>query len=146
MAITPIDAAAMPPAAGASIASRFGEITPVFAAAFGTGVDVGLLLGARIAQARAFATSTRSGRCAGVVRQPGVHAIITSEARLAIAAPGHPGFRQISRDWESEAAIHAAWADEIKQRSGDLKDGSVRGLSIEEARRIVASEPADDDR
>lgn len=47
---------------------------------------------------------------------------------------------------ESEVAIHAAWADEIKQRSGDLKDGSVRGLSIEEALRIVASEPADDDR
>ena len=47
---------------------------------------------------------------------------------------------------ESEAAIHAAWADEVKQCSGDLKDGSVRGLSIEEARRIVASEHADDDR
>jgi putative addiction module component (TIGR02574 family) len=47
---------------------------------------------------------------------------------------------------ESEVAIHGAWADEIKQRSGDLKDRSVRGLSIEEARRIVASEPADDDR
>jgi len=47
---------------------------------------------------------------------------------------------------ESEVVIHAAWADEIKQRSGDLKDGSVRGWSIEEARRIVASEPADDDR
>ena len=47
---------------------------------------------------------------------------------------------------ESEVAIHAAWADEIKQRSSDLKDGSVRGLSIKEARRIVASEPADDDR
>jgi hypothetical protein len=31
-------------------------------------------------------------------------------------------------------------------RSGDLKDGSVRGLSIEEARRIVASDRADDDR
>jgi hypothetical protein len=43
-------------------------------------------------------------------------------------------------------AIHAAWADEIQQRSGDLKDGAVRGLSIAEARRIVASDPADDDR
>jgi hypothetical protein len=68
MAITPTDAAAMPPAAGASIASRFGEITPAFAAPFGAGVDVGLLLGARNAQARAFATSTRSGRCTGVIR------------------------------------------------------------------------------
>jgi putative addiction module component (TIGR02574 family) len=47
---------------------------------------------------------------------------------------------------ETEVAIHAAWADEIQKRSGDLKDGSVRGLSIEEARRIVASDPPDDDR
>ena len=47
---------------------------------------------------------------------------------------------------ESEVAIHAAWADEIKQRSVDVRDRSVRGLSIAEARRIVASEPADDDR
>ena len=47
---------------------------------------------------------------------------------------------------EGEAAIHAAWAEEIQQRSRELHDGSVRGLSIEEARRIVASDPADDDR
>jgi len=37
MAIAPNDAAAKPPAAGASVASRFGEITPAFTAAFGTG-------------------------------------------------------------------------------------------------------------
>ena len=42
--------------------------------------------------------------------------------------------------------VQDAISYEIQQRSGDLKDGSVRGLSIEEARRIVASEPADDDR
>ncbi|MBA3452329.1 MAG: addiction module protein [Deltaproteobacteria bacterium] len=47
---------------------------------------------------------------------------------------------------ESEAAIHAAWAEEVQQRSRELKDGSVRGLSIEEARRLVASDPADDER
>jgi len=47
---------------------------------------------------------------------------------------------------ESKVAIHAAWAHEVQQRSDDLKDGSVRGLSIEEARRIVASDRADDDR
>lgn len=47
---------------------------------------------------------------------------------------------------DSEAAIHAAWADEILQRSRELQDGSVRGLNIEEARSIVASELADDDR
>jgi hypothetical protein len=37
MATSPADAAEKPPAAGASIASRFGEITPAFAAAFGAG-------------------------------------------------------------------------------------------------------------
>jgi putative addiction module component (TIGR02574 family) len=47
---------------------------------------------------------------------------------------------------ESDVAIHAAWADEIQQRSSDLKEGSVRGLSVEEARRIIVSDPADDDR
>lgn len=47
---------------------------------------------------------------------------------------------------EAEAAINAAWAEEIVRRSRDLQDGSVRGLSVEEARHIVASDPADDDR
>lgn len=47
---------------------------------------------------------------------------------------------------DSEAAIHAAWADEISQRSRELQGGSVRGLNIEEARSIVASGLADDDR
>lgn len=47
---------------------------------------------------------------------------------------------------DSEVAIHAAWADEIRRRSRELQDGSVRGLSVEEARSIVASGPADDDR
>lgn len=47
---------------------------------------------------------------------------------------------------DSEAAIHAAWADEIQRRSRELQDGSVRGLSIEGARSIVASSLADDDR
>lgn len=47
---------------------------------------------------------------------------------------------------DSEASIHAAWADEIHRRSRELQDGSVRGLSVEEARSIVASGTADDDR
>jgi putative addiction module component (TIGR02574 family) len=47
---------------------------------------------------------------------------------------------------DSETAIHAAWAEEIQRRSRELQDGSVRGLSIEEARSIVASGLADDDR
>jgi predicted trehalose synthase len=47
---------------------------------------------------------------------------------------------------ESDAAMSAAWADEVQRRSRELEDGSVRGLSVEEARRMVASDPADDDR
>jgi putative addiction module component (TIGR02574 family) len=47
---------------------------------------------------------------------------------------------------DGEAAIHAARAEEVQQRSRELSDGSVRGLSIDEARRIVTSDPADDDR
>jgi putative addiction module component (TIGR02574 family) len=47
---------------------------------------------------------------------------------------------------ESEAAIQAAWADEVLQRSREFADGSVRGLTVEEARRVVASDPTDDDR
>jgi putative addiction module component (TIGR02574 family) len=48
-------------------------------------------------------------------------------------------------DQDSEAAINAAWADELQQRSRELTDGSVLGLSIEDAHRIVASDPADDE-
>jgi len=47
---------------------------------------------------------------------------------------------------ESEATINAAWAEEIQRRSRELGDGSVRGLTLEEARRIVASDPTDDER
>jgi putative addiction module component (TIGR02574 family) len=49
-------------------------------------------------------------------------------------------------DQEAEEAHHAAWADEIQRRSAELKDGSVRSLGVEEARRIVASDSVDDDR
>lgn len=49
-------------------------------------------------------------------------------------------------DEETEAAHNTAWADEVQRRSRELKDGSVNGLSVDEARRIVASDPADDDR
>lgn len=47
---------------------------------------------------------------------------------------------------ESEGDINAAWADEVQRRSRDLQDGSVRGLSVEDARVIVASDSADDER
>ncbi len=45
---------------------------------------------------------------------------------------------------DDEDAVQAAWADEIQRRSRELRDGSVQGLSVEEARRIVASDPPDD--
>jgi putative addiction module component (TIGR02574 family) len=47
---------------------------------------------------------------------------------------------------DSDAAIQKAWADEIQRRSRELTDGSVRGLTVDEARRLVASDPANDDR
>ena len=47
---------------------------------------------------------------------------------------------------ESEAAIDAAWADEVRRRSREMQDGTVRGLTVDEARRIVASDPSDDER
>ena len=49
-------------------------------------------------------------------------------------------------DEESDATIQSAWAEEVQRRSHELASGSVRGLTIEDARRIVASDPADDDR
>jgi putative addiction module component (TIGR02574 family) len=47
---------------------------------------------------------------------------------------------------DDEAAIQSAWAVEVQQRSNELRDKSVRGLSLEEARRIVATDPTDDER
>ncbi|MFH0900874.1 MAG: addiction module protein [Pseudomonadota bacterium] len=45
-----------------------------------------------------------------------------------------------------EEEIQAAWTEEIERRSRELRDGIVRGLSAEEARRIVASDPSCRDR
>lgn len=50
------------PAAGPPVVSRFGEISPAFAAAFGASVDIGLMLGARNACARAFSGAARRPR------------------------------------------------------------------------------------
>jgi putative addiction module component (TIGR02574 family) len=47
---------------------------------------------------------------------------------------------------DDEDEIQAAWAEEIQRRSRELRDGTVKGLSVEEARRIVASDPPDDER
>lgn len=59
-------AAASPPAprraAAPPVVSRFGEISPAFAAAFGASVSIGLPLGARNAEARAFYSSARRSR------------------------------------------------------------------------------------
>lgn len=59
-------AAVTPPAqrqpAGPPVVSRFGEISPGFAAAFGASVSIGLALGARNAEARAFSGSARRPR------------------------------------------------------------------------------------
>ena len=47
-----------------------------------------------------------------------------------------------TEDQEDEDEIQAAWAEEIRVRSQELRDGTVKGLSVAEARRIVASDPS----
>jgi putative addiction module component (TIGR02574 family) len=49
-------------------------------------------------------------------------------------------------DNDEDAATQAAWAAEIQQRSNELKAGAVRGLSVDEARRVIATDPTDDER
>jgi hypothetical protein len=81
----------------ASIASRFGEITPAFAAAFGARVDVGLLLGARNAQARTFTICARSGRRAASGSVLPVEILATQAlppSRVCMrSSPARPGSR-----------------------------------------------------
>jgi hypothetical protein len=69
--------------------SRFGEISPAFAAAFGASVDVGLSLGARNAEVRAFSGAARQPRAASrgpalPVEIPTVRAVPPSRVRTAI--------------------------------------------------------------
>lgn len=90
-------AAASPPdrraPAGTAIGSRFGDISPAFAAACGASVDVGLTLGARNAQARALSAAARSSRAASrgpalPVELPTERALPPSRARIvAVAEP-----------------------------------------------------------
>lgn len=68
------------PPAGAAVVSRFGEISPAFAAAFGASVDVGLMLGARNAEARAFSGAARHPRAAS--RGPALPAEISTVRAL----------------------------------------------------------------
>jgi hypothetical protein len=74
--VTPaLRSAAAPP-----VASRFGEISPAFAA-FGASVSAGLELGARNADARAFASAARRPRGGG--RRP----VLPAEISTAQALP-----------------------------------------------------------
>ncbi|MFH0899664.1 MAG: addiction module protein [Pseudomonadota bacterium] len=50
------------------------------------------------------------------------------------------------REQDDDEEIQAAWAEEIERRSRELRDGTVKGLSAEEARRIIASDPSCRDR
>jgi hypothetical protein len=53
-----------------AVVSRFGDISPAFAAAFGASVDIGLMLGARNAQMRALAAGARRPREGAHGRHP----------------------------------------------------------------------------
>lgn len=48
-------------------------------------------------------------------------------------------------DDEGDDEIQRAWAEEVQRRSRDLHDGTVKGLTVEEARRLVASDPNSDE-
>jgi putative addiction module component (TIGR02574 family) len=48
-------------------------------------------------------------------------------------------------DVQDDDDIRAAWTEEIERRSRELRDGTVKGLSVEDARRIVASDPSADE-
>lgn len=74
---------------GAPVVSRFGEISPAFAATFGASIDMGFSLGARNAEARALASSTRrprgSSRCPALpVEIPTVRALPASRVRTTV--------------------------------------------------------------
>ncbi|HWU90091.1 MAG TPA: hypothetical protein VN253_22665 [Kofleriaceae bacterium] len=75
--------------------SRFGEISPEFASAFGASVDVGLMLGARNAEARAFSGSARHARSSACgpalpVEIPTVRALPPSRVRTAVTSRTSP--------------------------------------------------------
>lgn len=46
---------------------------------------------------------------------------------------------------QGDDEIQRAWAEEVQRRARELHDGTVKGLSVEEARRLVASDPNADD-
>jgi putative addiction module component (TIGR02574 family) len=39
-----------------------------------------------------------------------------------------------------EEGIDSAWASEVQRRSQELREGTVRGLSVDEARRLIAAD------
>ena len=43
-----------------------------------------------------------------------------------------------------DADADQAWAEELERRARELRDGTVRGLSPDEARQIVASDSVDE--
>ena len=47
---------------------------------------------------------------------------------------------------QDDDEVQTAWAEEVARRSRELREGTVKGLSVEEARRIVASDPSGSDR
>jgi len=84
--------------------------------------------------------STRWRKDNGLQREPPVKERLRVAEELLASADAE-GYED-----ESDAPIHTAWAERLERRSDELRDGSVRGLSVEEAHRIVASGDSDKDR
>lgn len=70
---------------------------------------------------------------------------LSPRERMAIA---EKLLESVESDEEDEDLdeVQTRWAEEIQRRSRELRNGTVRGLSIEEARQIVRSDPVDDER
>jgi putative addiction module component (TIGR02574 family) len=64
--------------------------------------------------------------------------------RMVIAERLFESVEAEADDVHDDDDIQAAWAEEIERRSRELHDRTVKGLSVEDARRIVASDPSAD--
>ncbi len=65
--------------------------------------------------------------------------------RMVIAERLFESVEAEADDVQDDDDIRAAWAEEIERRSRELRDRTVKGLSVEDARRIVASDPSPDE-
>ena len=59
------------------------------------------------------------------------------EERLALA---EKLLESVEGPDDDESRVQAAWGEELQKRSRELREGTAQGLSIEQARKLVASD------